>query len=143
MTFGQKFRQLREARELSMRKLATRAKCSYGTIWKIEMNQMLPKSRVLQDLCLRGLQLGQDSPEWEELRALWAADGTGTKMTPQMISIQASKRFMSGNKEVLEFFKALSKLPQSDWDQLKKAAQRPAVLRGLAALNLTYDEARK
>lgn len=140
MTLAEKFKALRADRRLSLSETGKRAKLERTTIWKIE-NGFLPRGDTLQKACLRGLGLKKDGPEWEEMQALWTAEGTGQPVTPQALAGQMATNYLRNNREMEQFFITLAKLPKEAWTELDKAIRRPAVLQGLAALNALYEQA--
>jgi transcriptional regulator with XRE-family HTH domain len=139
MTLAQKFKDLRTDRRLSLADVSKRTGLERTTIWKIE-NGYLPRGSTLQKACFRGLGLKMNSPEWEEIQALWTAEGTGQPVTAQALAGQMAANYLRNNREMEQFFLAVSDLPQETWVELNKAIRRPAVLQGLAALNTLYEQ---
>ena len=140
MTLAQKFKELRAERRMSLAAVGKRADMERTTIWKIE-NGYLPRGSTIQKACFRGLGLKKNSPEWEEIQALWTAEGTGDPITPQALAGQMAANYLRNNREMEQFLRVLSRLPKEAWAELDKAIRRPAVLQGLAALNSLYEQA--
>jgi transcriptional regulator with XRE-family HTH domain len=120
--------------------VSKRAGVERTTIWKME-NGFLPRGETLRKAAIKGLGLKKDSPEWEELQALWTTERTGQPVTAQALAGQMATNYLKNNREMEQFFLTISKLPREAWEELDKAIRRPAVLEGLAALNSLYEQA--
>ncbi len=140
MTLAKKFKLFRGERKMSLADVGNRAKLERTTVWKIE-NGFLPKGSTLQKACLRGLGLQKNSPEWQELQALWTAERTGQPVTAQALAGHIAANQRVNDQEMAKFYLAVSKLPPQSWIELQKAIRRPAVLQGLATLNALYEAA--
>lgn len=138
MTLAKKFKNLRATRGLSLADVGARADLERSTIWKIE-NGLRPRGSTLQRAALRGLGLGKNSADWSELRALWTSEGTGQSVSAQALDAEISDARLRANGELSAFIRAASRLSPEALADLQKAVQRPAVLRGLAALNEIYE----
>lgn len=138
MTLGQKLRDLRTAKRLSMEDVARAGGTSRTLIWKTEHGETLPKAESLRDI-LRGIGIAEGSKEWKDVHAMLGGERTGHAMTPQALTEGMSQVGASKRKSVLALVDAISRLAPDDIEEIRKAVSRPAVVSGIRALNSLFE----
>ncbi|MEI7532843.1 MAG: helix-turn-helix transcriptional regulator [Verrucomicrobiae bacterium] len=139
MTFGQKIRELRIAAGLSMFELGRRCGLPRTVIWKTEHGKTLPRTDTVSKIAA-GFGMAPGSKSWKELHSIWGGDRIGHTLSTQTLA--AGLKDVAGNnqKQVQAFLKSVSKLSADDFEEIRKALSRPAVIAGIRILNALFEK---
>lgn len=139
MTFGQKIRQLRETKRLSLADVSKNSGVHRTTIQKIEVGINFPSGKSMRSMCLKGLNLTEDSSDYKTLNQLWLTEKSGVDIDPASLAKLLSSSVMRGHKEAERFFINIAKLPKEDFAEIAKAVTRPGVMDIIRAANALLD----
>jgi transcriptional regulator with XRE-family HTH domain len=138
MTFGQKIRELRTKAGLSMYELGNRCGTPRNIIWKAEHGKTVPRPITMRKIAA-GLGIAEGSKAWQELHTLWGGDRTGQTISAHALTVGMKDVVSKNNKEMQAFLKSISKLSGDDFEEIRKAITRPAVVAGIRALNALFE----
>jgi transcriptional regulator with XRE-family HTH domain len=136
-TLANRFKQLREAQELTLEAVAGRANSNRSTIWKIENGKPVSPHTLSQSAKV-GLGLAEGSEEYAELVALWVVS-RGLSDEPQLNIGKALTRVTKSGgqrlmKDAAKIASAIQPLSLNDQRALTSAIEKPEALSALVAL---------
>ena len=140
-TLANRFKELREAQELTLEGVAARTNANRSTIWKIENGKPVSPHTLSQSAKV-GLGLTENSEEYAELVALWIVS-RGLSDEPQLniatalnrITNTGSKRLANDAAKIASIMQPLS---LTDQRSLVSAMEKPEALNALIALAHHY-----
>lgn len=134
MNLGDYTRQLREQSGITQDELITRIEISRATYWKLETKGEA-QFGILKDVFKRGLNATET--QWATALTLWLRELLGGDFN---LIEQGSESLRSEEDAPTEKFTSeFTLLPVEDQEQVKKAIERPEVLKALKSINTLYD----
>ncbi len=138
MTLGKKLREIRLRKKMSLQDVATLGGFMRPVLWKIEQGKSAPRPETMKQI-LRGLGILPDSREWEELHALWGAARTGNSVKVETLAENMAVVQVKNGREAKAFLAKLTALSDDDFDAIRKAVARPAVLSAIHVLHAVFE----
>ena len=140
-TLANRFKELREAQELTLEAVAARTNANRSTIWKIENGKPVSPHTLSQSAKV-GLGLTENSEEYAELVALWIVS-RGLSDEPQLnIATALNRLTKTGSKRLANDAAKIASIMQplslTDQRSLVSAMEKPEALNALIALAHHY-----
>lgn len=130
---AQAFVQLREARGLSQAEVGRQAGLDKSTVWKLEHGRAI-RAPTLRQLCLEGLGLDDQAPEYKRLLALWMIEQGNAGFDPRSIGKARNTRQRQLDRLAEKMAGILRDLPAGERQAIVKALADPRARRILLAV---------
>ena len=139
MTISKLIKRERTKQYLSLADVGMKAGLTRATIWKMEKGH-LPKGETFVKVITDGLGFKEGGEKYNEAVAMWTNERL---KSGQQSAIGLAEGIADQEKEISRtmrlFLKKLQKLNPEELQEIEKAIVRPAVIKGIFALNDIYD----